>query len=63
MRKALEEARAAGRDGGRANGNLSHMMRREAANHGGDQDEFIVPEGIDLEEAKQLEAAMFGVAH
>ena len=63
VRKALEEARAAGRDGGRANGNLSHMMRREAANHGGDQDEFIVPEGIDLEEAKQLEAAMFGVAY
>ena len=63
VRKALEEARAAGGDGGRANGNLSHMMRREAANHGGDQDEFIVPEGIDLEEAKQLEAAMFGVAY
>ena len=39
------------------------MMRREAANRGGDQDEFILPDGIDLEEAKQLEAAMFGVAY
>jgi len=61
-RRAIEQARAAsGGDGGRANGNLSHMMRREAA--AGDQDDFIVPEGIDLEEAKQLEAAMFGVAY
>ena len=40
------------------------MMREEAANRGeGDQDEFILPDGIDLEEAKQLEAAMFGVAY
>ena len=28
VRKALEEARAAGRDGGRANGNLSHDAAR-----------------------------------
>ena len=64
-RRALEQARAAAvGDGGRTNGNLSHMMRREAANRGeGDQDEFILPDGIDLEEAKQLEAAMFGVAY
>ena len=69
-RRALEQARAAAvGDGGRANGNLSHMMRREAANRGGggggggDEDEFILPDGIDLEEAKQLEAAMFGVAY
>jgi len=64
-RRALEQARAAAvGDGGRANGNLSHMMRGEAANRGeGDQDEFILPDGIDLEEAKQLEAAMFGVAY
>ena len=64
-RRALEQARAtAVGDGGRANGNLSHMMRGEAANRGeGDQDEFILPDGIDLEEAKQLEAAMFGVAY
>ena len=64
-RRALEQARAtAVGDGGRANGNLPHMMRGEAANRGeGDQDEFILPDGIDLEEAKQLEAAMFGVAY
>ena len=59
-------------DFGRMNGNLSHMMQRgnmanasnnnNSDNNQGHED-FEMPDGIDIEEARQLEAAMFGIAY
>jgi len=59
-------------DFGRMNGNLSHMMQRgnmaDASNNNNSDnnqghEDFEMPDGIDVEEARQLEVAMFGIAY